>query len=91
MTYQRDIGFSTTAEVAYVGSWTYTGGRTEDINRPVNNLYLLGDPSRMFNGNGLATNLLRTTYPGMGAINKWFDAEDGTPSTTTRCGTTRCR
>ena len=75
--YQRDIGFSTTAEVAYVGSWTYTGGRTEDINRPVNNVYLLADPSRMFNGNGLDINLLRTNYPGMGSIMKWMDAKDG--------------
>ena len=45
LTYQRDIGFNTTAEVAYVGSWTYGGGRTDDINRPVNNVYLLGIPA----------------------------------------------
>jgi hypothetical protein len=77
VTYQRDVGFKTTAEVAYVGSWTYTGGRTEDINRPVNNVYLLGDPSRMFNGNGLNIDLLRTNYPGMGSIMKWRDAKDG--------------
>lgn len=77
VTYQREVGFSTTAEVAYVGSWTYTGGRTEDINRPVNNVYLLGDPSRMFNGNGLDTNLLRTNYPGLGSIMQWKDAKDG--------------
>ena len=34
VTYQRDIGFSTTAEVAYVGSWTYTrwtGPRTSTV------------------------------------------------------------
>ena len=77
VTYQREVGFNTTAEVAYVGQWTYSGGRTQDINRPVNNVYLLADPSRMFNGNGLDTNFLRTAYPGMGAINKWFDAKDG--------------
>ena len=77
MTYQRDVGFNTTAEVAYVGSWTYTGGRTDDINRPVNNLYLLADPSRMFNGNALDTNFLRTDYPGMGSIKQWMDAKDG--------------
>jgi hypothetical protein len=77
VTYQREVGFRTTAEIAYVGSWTYAGGRTEDINRPVNNVYLLADPSRMFNGNGLPTDLLRTNYPGMGAINQWRDASDG--------------
>jgi hypothetical protein len=76
VTYQRDIGFSTTAEVAYVGSFTYAGGRTEDINRPVNNLYSLGDPNRMFNGNALNTNFLRTNYPGMGSINRWIDKRD---------------
>jgi hypothetical protein len=76
VTYQRDIGFNTTAEVAYVGAFTYAGGRTEDINRPANNLYLLADPSRMFNGNALATNFLRTAYPGMGSIDRWIDARD---------------
>jgi hypothetical protein len=75
--YQRDVGFNTTAEVAYVGSWTFSGGRTTDINRPVNNLYLLSDPSRMFNGNALATNFLRTNYPGMGSINRWIDKGSG--------------
>jgi hypothetical protein len=76
VTYQRQIGFSTTAEIAYVGAFTYAGGRTEDINRPVNNLYLLADPSRMFNGNALATNFLRTNYPGVGTINRWIDKRD---------------
>jgi hypothetical protein len=77
VTYQRDIGFHTTAEVAYVGGWTYSGGRTTDINRPKNNLYLLADPSRMFNGNAIDTNILRTVYPGMGSINQWIDASSG--------------
>ena len=76
MTYQRDVGFNTTAEVAYVGAFTFQGGRTQDVNRPANNLYLLADPSRMFNGNALATNLLRTTYPGMGTITEWMDNRD---------------
>lgn len=75
--YQREVGFNTTAEVAYVGSWTYAGGRTEDINRPVNSVFMLGNPNNQFNTNAKADNLLRTTYPGMGAINKWFDAADG--------------
>src|SRR4029453_14563321 len=38
---------------------------------------LLADPSRMFNGNGMNIDLLRTNYPGLGAINKWRDASDG--------------
>ncbi len=75
--YQREVGFNTTAEVAYVGSWSYAGGRTEDINRPVNAVFMLANPNNLFNNTAKATNLLRTTYPGMGAINKWFDAADG--------------
>jgi hypothetical protein len=31
----------------------------------------------MFNGNALATNLLRTNYPGMGSIDKWVDKSSG--------------
>jgi len=77
LTYQRDIGFNTTAEVAYVGSWTYGGGRTDDINRPVNNVYLLGTPGALFNNNQVDINTLRTNYPGIGAINKWRDVKDG--------------
>ena len=77
--YQREIGFGTTAEIAYVGSWNYTAGRGVDINRPKNNVFLLSDPSRMFNANGLSTDFLRTVYPGSGAITKWVDQSSGTP------------
>ena len=31
--FQRDIGFHTTAEIAWVGNYQYEGGRTVDINR----------------------------------------------------------
>lgn len=75
--YQRDIGFNTTAEIAYVGSWSYISGRAIDINRPVNAVNSLADPSRMFNGEALDTDFLRTAYPGMGSIEKWFDVKDG--------------
>ncbi|HZL95585.1 MAG TPA: hypothetical protein VFB99_18150, partial [Vicinamibacterales bacterium] len=76
VTYQRDIGFSTTAEVAYVGNFAWNSGRGLDVNRPIDNLYALSDPNNMFNGNAMATNLLRTVYPGMGQITKWHDATD---------------
>ena len=78
VTYQREVGFGTTVEVAYVGSWTYTAGRGVDINRPQNAINLLADPSRMFNGNALDTNFLRTVYPGSGAVTRWVDQRDGT-------------
>ena len=74
--YQRDIGFNTTAEIAYVGSFTFESGRELDMNRPENNLYLLADPSRMFNGNALNTNFLRTNYPGIGSVDRWLDNKD---------------
>ena len=77
VTYQRDIGFNTTAEVAYVGAFTNAAGRLLDINRPVNALYMFGNPNNLFNGNALETNFLRTAYPGMGSINKWIDSSTG--------------
>jgi len=83
VTYQRDIGFSTTAEIAYVGAFTYTGGRGVDINRPVNNLYSLSNPNNLFNGNAVDTNLLRTVYPGMGQVTRWVDASDADVNTNT--------
>jgi hypothetical protein len=55
----------------------YSGGRAQDINRPVNTAYLLADPNSLFNGNAKTTNVLRTVYPGMGSIQKWFDEKDG--------------
>jgi hypothetical protein len=76
VTFQRDVGFNTTAEVAFVANYSWTAGRGEDINRPLNNLYLLGDPSRMFNGNALSTNFLRTVYPGMGSVTRFFTRDE---------------
>ena len=79
VTYQRDIGFNTTAEVAYVGAFTYSGGRT-DGHQPAGQqpVSVLADPSRMFNGNALghATSCARTIRA-WGAINKWIDQSDG--------------
>ena len=92
VTYQRDIGFSTTAEVAYVGSWTYTGGRTDDINRPVNNVYLLADPEpdvqRQRAGHQPAADQLSRAW---GASSSGWTRRTATRSTTTRSATTRCR
>jgi hypothetical protein len=77
VTYQRDIGFHTTAEAAYVGIVGVHRRRSQDVNRPKNNLYLLADPSRMFNGNAIPTTCSAPSIPGMGTIQKWFDAKDG--------------
>ena len=77
VTYQRDIGFNTTAEVAYVGAFTNAAGRLLDINRPVNALYMFGNPNNLFNGNALDTNFLRTAYPGMGGDQQVDRSENG--------------
>src|SRR6185295_16835967 len=45
--FQRDIGFNTVAEIAYVGNFVFESGRTVDINRlPV---YVYGNPANLVN------------------------------------------
>jgi hypothetical protein len=67
--FQRDVGFSTVAEIAYVGNFTRTGGRTVDANRLP--LYVFGNPDNLVNNAPLNTNSLRQVYgpyPGMGSV-----------------------
>jgi len=64
--YQRDIGFSTTAEAAYVGNFTRNGTRT--FNLDVLPLYVFADPRNQFNQAALSPNYLYTKFPGMAAI-----------------------
>ena len=49
--------------MAYVGAFTNAAGRLLDINRPVNALYMFGNPANLFNGNALDTNFLRRPIP----------------------------
>jgi Carboxypeptidase regulatory-like domain len=67
---QRDIGFNTVVEVAYVGNFTRDSSRTFDLN-PIP-LYAYGDVNNLFNNAAISTNFLRYTYPGMGSINRTF-------------------
>ena len=73
--YQRDIGFSTTVEAAYVynttrngsaAGGTGAGARTYDVD--VLPLYAFGDPKNQFNQAALSANYLYTMFPGMGRI-----------------------
>jgi len=67
--FQRDIGFNTVAEVAYVGNFQYEGGRTVDVNRLP--LYVYGNPANLVNNAPLNANSLRQSlspYPGMGSV-----------------------
>jgi hypothetical protein len=71
--FQRDIGFNTVAEVAWVGNWLYSPGRNVDQNRLP--LYVFGNVANLFNGTTAAVNNLRSVYgkyPGMGSVNEFI-------------------
>jgi hypothetical protein len=68
--FQRDIGFNTVAEVAYVGNFTWNHGRFVDDNRLP--LYVFANPNNLVNNAPVTTNALRAQYgkyPGMGSVN----------------------
>jgi hypothetical protein len=70
--FQRDIGFNTTAEVAWVGNYAYESGRTVDINRLP--LYVYANPANLINNTPLTPNSLRplySPYPGMGSVTQF--------------------
>jgi hypothetical protein len=58
--FQRDIGFNTVAEIAWVGNYTWNHGRFVDDNRlPV---YVFGNPNNLVNNAPIASNSLRYQY-----------------------------
>jgi hypothetical protein len=64
--FQKDIGFSTVVEVAYVGNFIQKDYRTvplEDLP-----LYVYADPKNQFSGAEISANYLRVKFPGMGTI-----------------------
>ena len=70
--FQRDVGFNTVAEVAWVGNYVYSAGQSVDQNRLP--LYVYGNVANLFNGTTAAVNNLRAVYgkyPGMGAVNQF--------------------
>jgi Carboxypeptidase regulatory-like domain/TonB-dependent Receptor Plug Domain/TonB dependent receptor len=71
--FQRDIGFNTVAEIAYVGNFSRNQGRQVDVNRLP--LYVFGDPNNLVNNAPISNNSLRYLYgqyPGMGSVNQYF-------------------
>jgi hypothetical protein len=71
--FQRDIGFNTVAEVAWVGNYGWNSGRQIDQNRLPLNVY--GDANNLFNGAAANANSLRTVYgryPGMGSVTEFI-------------------
>jgi hypothetical protein len=68
--FQRDIGFNTVAEIAWVGNYTWNHGRFVDDNRLP--LYVYGNTSNLVNNAPVNANSLRYQYgryPGMGSVN----------------------
>ena len=71
--FQRDIGFNTVAEIAYVGVLSRNQGRQVDVNRLP--LYVYANPDTLVNNAPIAANSLRYQYgqyPGMGSVNQYF-------------------
>jgi hypothetical protein len=69
---QRDIGFQTVVEVAWVGNF----GRHYRTQKTVNNLPIdaYADPANLFNREAIDENFLRRDYPGLGEIR--YDTTD---------------
>ncbi|PYR58264.1 MAG: hypothetical protein DMF91_17610 [Acidobacteria bacterium] len=69
LAFQKDIGFSTVAEVAYVGNFQFEPGRFVDVNRLP--LYVYGNTANLVNNAPVNNNTLRAVYgqyPGMGSV-----------------------
>jgi Carboxypeptidase regulatory-like domain/TonB-dependent Receptor Plug Domain len=67
--FQRDIGFGTVAEIAYVGNFSWNEGRRIDANRLP--LYVYANPNNLVNNTALNANSLRAVYgkyPGLGSV-----------------------
>jgi hypothetical protein len=64
--YQRDIGFSTVVEAAYVGNWTTNSQRTYDLEVYPYSYY--ANPANQFNQSPLSVNYNKLLYPGMARI-----------------------
>jgi hypothetical protein len=66
LAFQRDIGFNTVAEVAYVSNI----GRKYWRNKTVNNVPLnaYADPNNLYNGEAIAANFLRRDFQGVGEV-----------------------
>jgi len=77
VTYQRDIGFSTVVEGAYVGNWITKSVRTKNLEYWP--LYFYADPAHQFNNTTLNTNYFKqlsttgNSFPGMGSITDTFN------------------
>ena len=69
VTYQRDIGFNTTAEVAYVGSWTYAAGAPRTSTGRSTTCICSATRTICSTATRWTPTSCARHYPGMGAIN----------------------
>jgi hypothetical protein len=72
--FQRDIGFNTTAEIAWVGNFGRHMYRIKDANNIAP--YAYANPANLFNNEPIAQHFLRRDYPGMGTIRYLTTDED---------------
>jgi hypothetical protein len=63
---QRDLGFNTVAEVAWVGNFGRQYRALKSMNNVPINAY--ADPANLFNREAKSANFLRRDYPGLGSI-----------------------
>jgi hypothetical protein len=71
---QRDIGFNTVAEVAWVTNIGRHFWRSKTTNNIPINAY--ADPANLFNTEAISANFLRRDYPGMGSLTYLQTNED---------------
>jgi hypothetical protein len=64
--FQRDIGFNTTAEIAWVGNFGRNMYRIKNSNTLAP--YAYANPANLFNNEPIAENFLRRDFPGLGAL-----------------------
>ena len=85
VTVQRDIGFNTVVDVAFVGNYDRDGrgapnpGSIQTNSIQMNPIpeYVYAQPNALFNNTEINANLLRQNYPGMGAITYYSWAYTG--------------
>lgn len=66
LAFQRDIGFNTTAEIAWVGNFGRNFWRLKDSNNIAP--YAYANPGNLFNNEPINANLIRRDYPGIGNV-----------------------
>jgi hypothetical protein len=72
--FQRDIGFSTTAEIAWVGNYGRHFWRAKETNNVAPNAF--ANPANLLNNEPVNANLARRDYPGISTVRYLATDED---------------